>query len=96
MIPAPMSRAGRTIRDYSIIVLGTLLVIELVSFAVLVRRTQSAEGLSLGAAVTKRLDQHPWRDQGVRELKQKSEYVFFPPTQHTFRANTTFSTLKVG
>jgi hypothetical protein len=96
MIPPPMSRAGRAIRDITIIVLGTLLAIELVSFAVLVRRTQSAEGLSLGAAVTKRLDQHPWRDKGVRELKHHSQYIYFPPTQHIFRTSIPFSTLRVG
>jgi hypothetical protein len=90
-----MSRAGR-VRDYAIIVLATLLLLELTSFAVLVWRTALAQGVGLAQAASLRLQQHPWRDKGIRELKQHSEYVFFPTTQHAFRANTSFSTLHVG
>ena len=96
MLRPRMSPARRAIRDYAVIVLGTLLAIELASFAALVWRSSAADDVGLAAAASARLHQHPWLDDDVQKLEQHSTYVFLPPTQHAFRANTTFSTLRVG
>jgi hypothetical protein len=75
---------------------ATLLVIELLSFGLLVLRSAWAPDVTLAQAVSRRLHQHPWLDLGVRELKQDSEYVFIPTTQHAFRAGSEFEGLRVG
>jgi lysophospholipase L1-like esterase len=90
-----MGELGKTLREYAVILVVTLLVVECFSFGVLVWRSAAGD-LSLGQAVAARLRQHPLLDRRVARVKRDSEYVFFPITQHSFRADTSFQDLRVG
>ena len=91
-----MSDLGKSIRQYTIILIVTLVLFELASFSVLVWRSAAVDDLTLGQAVIQRLGQHPLADRRVARVKTDSEYLFLPPTQYAFRANARFSYLKVG
>jgi lysophospholipase L1-like esterase len=91
-----MSPRARAVRDYAIIVVGTLVLLELLSFAVLVWLEAGADDVSIAQAVSARLRQHPFLDREIRGVKRNDEYVFFPTTQHAFRADTAFEDLRIG
>lgn len=91
-----MSPRARAVRDYAIMIVATLVAIELLSFAVLVWRSARAEGVTLAQAVSARVHQHPFLDREIKGVRSDNEYVFFPTTQHAFRADTVFNDLKIG
>lgn len=91
-----MSDLGKSIRQYAIILIVTLALVEIASFSVLVWRSAAVDDLTLGQAVIQRLGQHPLADRRVARVKTDSEYLFLPPTQYAFRANARFSYLKIG
>ena len=77
-------------------IVATLAVIELLSFAVLVWRSARADDTTLAQAVSARIHQHPFLDREIEGVRSDNEYVFFPTTQHAFRADTAFNDLKIG
>jgi lysophospholipase L1-like esterase len=91
-----MGKSGRTIREYALIIVATVLAAEFLAFGALTWRSAASSGLGLAAATRQLLLQHPWLDQRVRQIKTDSEYQFLPTTQLAFRADTEFSGLKVG
>jgi hypothetical protein len=91
-----MSNVTKVVREYLIILIVTLVAAELLSFSFLVWRSAQQDDTDLGQAIVERINQHPLLDRRVEQVKQKDRYLFFPTTQYTFRANTTFSDLAVG
>jgi hypothetical protein len=92
-----MSPRARAVRDYAIMIVATLAAIELLSFAVLVWRSARADDTTLAQAVSARIHQHPFLDREIKGVKSSNnEYVFFPTTQHAFRADAVFNDLKIG
>jgi len=91
-----MTAILKSIRQYALIIVVTLLAMELVSFGILVWRSVDSESMSLGDAVSARIHQHPLLDVRIKPVKRDSEYTFSTPTQYSLKANTRFSGLKVG
>lgn len=91
-----MSDLGKSIRQYVIILVVTLVVVEMGSFGVLVWRSAARDDTTLDQALAERVGQHPLVDRRMARANPDSEYVFQPTTQYAFRANTRFSALQVG
>lgn len=86
----------KSIRQYALIIVVTLLAMELISFGILVWRSVDTESMSFGDAVAARIHQHPLLDVQIKRVKKDSEYTFSTPTQYALKANTRFSGLEVG
>lgn len=91
-----MGKLVRTARDYAIIGIVTLLVAELIAFAILSWSLAASANVTVLAAMGERLRQHPLADQSMRKPRNDSEYQFLPTTQLAFKSGTSFSTLQVG
>ncbi|UCG74022.1 MAG: SGNH/GDSL hydrolase family protein [Chromatiales bacterium] len=91
-----MSNLGKNVREYLVIVIVTLVVVEIGAFGILVWRSAAADDTILAQAIKERVRQHPLFRRRAGGITRASEYVFQPPTQYAFRANARFSNLQVG